>query len=260
MPEGDTIHRAANHLRPALEGRRILGVRSALVTLENAGLVGKVVDRVDARGKHLFFDLDDGRSVHSHLGMRGSWRIYAAGAAPRAGESLRLSLETADNVVVCWNAPLVEIVRGKSLPAHPVVGRLGSDPLRPDFDAARVLLALREQGQRPIAEALLDQRVIAGIGNVYKSELLFLCRTNPFAPAAALDTAKLAALVETARRLMRANVHGHGRTTRRASDGSRVWVYRRSGQPCLHCGARVRMRRGALGRSTYYCPSCQGVD
>jgi len=257
VPEGDTIHRTAVELRAVLEGRRIVAVRSALVTLENADLAGKVVERVEARGKHLFFDLDDGRSVHSHLGMRGSWRVYPIASAPRATvESLRLLVETAEHAVVCRNAPVVEILRGK----HPVAARLGPDPLRADFDVEKVLASLRAQGTRPIAEALLDQRVIAGLGNVYKSEVLFLCGISPFVAVAALDGAALETLVRAAARLLRANMGRGPRTTRRASDGSRVWVYRRSGQPCLRCGATVGMRRGALGRSTYFCPTCQRVS
>ncbi len=257
MPEGDTIYRAAEELRAALEGRRILAVRSALVTLENAGLEGTVVERVEARGKHLFFDLDDGRSIHSHLGMRGFWRIYPVASAPRATvESLRLLLETAEHAVVCRNAPVVDILRSK----HPVAARLGPDPLRADFDGKKVLASLRAQGVRPIAEALLDQRLISGLGNVYKSEILFLCGISPFAPVAALDDAALQTLVDVAARLLRSNRGRGPRTTRRASDGSRVWVYRRSGQPCLRCGATIAMRRGALGRSTYFCPACQRVS
>jgi endonuclease VIII len=262
VPEGDTIYRAASRLREALEGRRITRVRSFFAAIEDAELDGRVLDRIETRGKHLFLHFDDGRTLHVHLGMRGVWRIYPnANTLRSSGPARRLVLETAESVAVCWNAPVVELVRGRTLAAHPVVGKLGPDLLAADFDVAQALGRFREHGRRPVGEVLMDQRVMAGVGNVFKSEVLFLCQISPFLPAGALDDASLERLITTARRELRRSAASGRRATRRAVDGPRDWVYKRSGELCLRCGTRVRMEhQGAPPRSTYFCPACQGVE
>jgi endonuclease-8 len=262
VPEGDTIYLAASRLREVLEGRRIAKVRSFFPAIENAELEGHVVERVETRGKHLFLHLEDGRALHVHLGMRGAFRIYSKPSAPRSsGPALRLALETAESVAVCWNAPVVELLRERALPAHPVVGRLGPDLLGAQFDVADALRRVREHDARPVGEVLLDQRVMAGLGNVFKSELLFLCGISPFVPVHALDDAALQRLIESARREIRRSAAGGRRVTRRAIDGPRVWVYKRGGEPCLRCGSAIRMQhQGVPARSTYFCPTCQSVE
>ena len=261
MPEGDTVHRAAKRLREVLQGKRITMVRSFFAAIESAGLVGRSIDRIEAHGKHLFVHFDDRRALRVHLGMRGSWRVYPGKTAVRgSGPALRLLLETPESVVVCWNARAVELIAARTLASHPVVNRLGPDVLGADFDVAEALRRLRERDAQPIGEALLDQSALSGIGNVFKSELLFLCEINPFAPILQLEDQALERLITTARCQMRRSLAGGRRVTRLASDGPRVWVYKRGGQPCLRCGTTiVRRYQGEPARSTYFCPTCQRV-
>ena len=259
MPEGDTIFRAAATLQKAIGGREITGFRSPRPGLAAADLAGRRVERVEARGKNLLVLLDDGRALLSHMRMTGSWHIYRPGERWRKPErQARAVLETKDFVAVCFNAPVVELLTQRQLACHPGVARLGPDVLGEHFDPAEARRRLRERNDAAIGEALIIQRALAGIGNIYKSETLFLCGADPFRPVAAFTDEELDGIVATARELMSANLEGAARTTRRALDGGRYWVYGRSGSPCRRCGTRVRMRRqGLAGRSTYWCPSCQ---
>jgi endonuclease VIII len=261
VPEGDTVVRAATRLREALEGRRISRIRSFFPAIENAGLAGRKVERIETHGKHLFVHFDDGRALHTHLGMRGSWRIYPAGRAVRTtGPALRLLLQTNENVVALWNAPVVELVRGGARASQPVVKELGPDLLAAEFDVAEAVARLRAHDSRPLGEVLLDQRALSGIGNVFKSEVLFLCGIDPFSPVSAFGDQALESVITTARREMRRSTAAGRRFTRRAVDGPRVWVYKRGNQLCLRCGAAILMRhQGVPPRSTYFCPACQGV-
>jgi endonuclease VIII len=261
VPEGDTLFRTAVTLRRVLVGRPLRRVYSPLPAIVRAGLESRVVAAVESRGKHLLIRLDDGRVLHTHLGMKGSFHLYRpAEFSIGRGPALRLVLETDERVVACFNAPTVELVGARELGRHPRLATLGPDLLSPDFDAAEARRRLRELGRLTIAEALMRQSALAGVGNVYKSETLFLCQTNPFAPVVELSDETLDRLVRTSRELLRRNASGFPRATRRTLGGARVWVYRRSGEPCLRCGATVRMRRhGTTARSTYFCPSCQSV-
>lgn len=258
MPEGDTIHRAARTLERAIGGRLVSRAWSAVeVHRAIESLTGRVVERVEARGKHLLVRFDDGRTLHTHMGMEGSWHIYRPGEVwPRAREGAVAVLETDAWVAVCFEAPLVELVRAGAEPE--LVRRLGPDLLDPDADLDEALARLRAHGELAIGEAILRQSIVAGVGNVYKSEALFLVRADPFAKVGAMDEATLRELLVVARGLMRDNLTGRARTTRRRLRGSRLWVYGRSGKPCFECGTPVRMRRqGDAGRSTYFCPRCQ---
>ncbi len=259
MPEGDTIHRAARTLDRAIGGRvvtRASGDEETRRAIEP--LTGATVAKVEARGKHLLVRFDDGRTLHTHMRMDGSWHIYRPGERwMRPAHTAVAVLETEAWIAVCFDAPLVEVVRGD--PA--LVQKLGPDLLAPSVDLDEAIARLRACGELAIGEALLRQSAVSGIGNVYKSEVLFLRRVDPFAKVGALDDATLRALLEEARRAMKANLTGNARVTRRRFGGAKVWVYGRSGKPCFECGTPVRMRRqGDAGRSTYYCPRCQGVD
>lgn len=261
MPEGDTIHRAARALHAALAGKRILGFRSNKILARD--LVGRRIDAAEAHGKHLIVRLDDGRAIHSHMQMTGAWHVYRPGARWRRSEgAARVVIEAgpeggpADVVAVCFSAPTVELVVAKDA-VPDAVAHLGPDVLSPDFDAIEARARLRARGEAPIGEAIMDQTAIAGVGNVYKSEVLFVTRVDPFAPVSSLEDATLDAVIKAARRLMWSNLRGPMRTTRRG-EGPKHWVYGRSGLPCLRCGTPIAMRRqGALARSTYHCPSCQ---
>ncbi|MEO8430215.1 MAG: DNA-formamidopyrimidine glycosylase family protein [Acidobacteriota bacterium] len=256
MPEGDTIFRAARTLARALDGKTVLRFRADFPA---AGIPGRTVSRVEARGKHLLMHFDDGRALHSHMGMTGSWHIYRPGERWRKSErSARAVLETEDFVAVCFSAPLVELLSRDALARHPSLSRLGPDLLRPEFEVGAAASRLRERGDAAIGEALLHQGSVAGIGNIFKSEALFVCRLNPFVPVGKMAPEDVDRVVAEARRLMSASVEGQSRRTRESPAGPRYWVYRRSGQPCLACGAAIRMRRqGDAGRSTYWCPRCQ---
>jgi endonuclease-8 len=260
MPEGDTLHKIAAALTRALVGKPLLRVASPLPQIAGAGLSGRRVEAVEARGKNLLIRFDDGRTLYTHLRMHGSWHIKPRGV-PVRGPRARVVLETADLAAVCFNAPVVELLAPRAEQAHRVLAALGPDILAAEFDpdaaAERLLIA----GDLPIGEAVMDQRVVAGIGNVYKSELLFIHRIDPFARTAALAPEARRALMRDAQKWMRRNVEDRGfRTTRVALTGPRQWVYRRSGEPCLVCGATIAMARQGLGaRSTYYCPQCQGA-
>jgi endonuclease-8 len=270
MPEGDTIWRAAHTLNRALATRQIVRARSAVPSVRAERLVGARVNCVEARGKHLLIVFEDGRALHSHMRMHGSWHLYRPGERWQAPAfQARCVLETDAFVAVCFRAPLVEVLSPSALAQHPLLSGLGPDLLnpapgaepseQPDLFFAAVLERFRAHSELAIGEALLAQNLAAGIGNVYKSEALFLCGLSPFVRVAALEDAALRRLIETAQRLMRENLSPAPRRTRHAlGAGPRYWVYRRSGKPCARCGTLVKMQRqGAQLRSTYYCPECQ---
>ena len=256
MPEGDTIHRAANRMRPALAGHE-------LVRFEAARLVGdrprpgERIDGVEARGKHLLVHFSGGLTLRTHMKMTGSWHLYRAGERWQKGAHLARAVVEADSgwVAVCFQAPIVETYHRAAGEPLPLAG-LGPDlaAADPDLDAAVERVAtIADQGAE-IADALLDQRIAAGIGNVYKSEVLFLHGLDPFTPVADVAPDHLRRIFETAHRLLRANLDSHHRTTY----GGGVAVYGRRGQGCPRCGTPVRTRaQGPMARSTYWCPECQ---
>ena len=256
MPEGDIITRAAGNLHTVLAGRR-------LVRFEAPRLVGRppragtTVDGVEARGKHLLVHFSDGRALHTHLRMTGSWHLYRVGEPWRRPHSrARVVLEVEDGTVaVCFSAPTVELVDPAQTWRHTALGALGPDLCRADADldeAGRRLARLDPATE--LAVALLDQRVAAGIGNVYKSEVCFACRIDPGRPLADLDDATRQALIRTAATLLRANLD----TARRTTVPGGLAVYGRAGAASRRCGTTNRRRRqGAQARSTYWCPTCQ---
>jgi endonuclease VIII len=261
MPEGDTILRAARALGRALEGRTVVSVRSALPSVSGGGLAGRRILRVEARGKNLLFHFDDGRALHSHMRMSGSWHLYRPAERWRKPERFaRAVLETDEFVAVCFHAPVIELLSPRELARHPSLSRLGPDILAREFDLARAAAGLRCLVPLSIGEALLAQSAVAGIGNIYKSEALFVGKTSPFAPLAQLEDARIERVLLAARGLMSANLSGEVRATRGFA-GGRYWVYGRSGRPCFVCSTGIRMRRqGDAGRSTYWCPRCQPLS
>lgn len=265
MPEGDTIFRTAEVLRRSLlrgvVRRAWAQPRPGLVRVPRVdGLVGTTVTSVEARGKHLVIGFSNGQWLRTHMRVRGSWHRYAVGEAWRLPVSqASCVLETDTAVAVCFDAPEVELLSDAQLGRHAALTALGPDLLSPAFDAAEAVRRLRARPDVPLGEALLDQRALAGIGNVYKSEVCFIERVDPWRPVSALSDAPLAALVATARRLLLANAGGGRRvTTGMARPGASLWVYGRAGRPCRRCGTRIQARRqGEQGRLTYWCPSCQ---
>jgi endonuclease-8 len=260
MPEGDTIWRTARALQAALAGRTVLAFGSSLPAVAAAArrlaVVGQAVETVEAHGKHLLVRFEKGAVLHTHLGMRGSWRLARRTGA--RGPVARAVIETADVVAACSLAPVVELLSASQARAHPALARLGPDLLKPAFDPAVARRRLRERGPLAIGVALMDQTALAGIGNVYKSEVLFLCGVSPLARVGDLDDATVDRLVAKAGELLRRNLGtGMRRTTSPLAPGP-LWVYRRSGRPCRKCGTAVaRVVQGEQARSTYFCPACQ---
>jgi endonuclease-8 len=281
MPEGDTLHRVAAGLRPFLVGRPVTAARGRVPGPQVGRIVGRTVTAVDALGKNLLIRFDDGLEVRTHLRLNGSWHRYRPGERwRRAPARAVLVLEVPGSVAVCFDAPVVELFEQRAEHLHPSLGRLGPDLLAADFDAEGALHRLRDPARAPlpIAEALLDQRALAGIGNVYKSEVLWIERVSPFESVGELDDETLVRLITTARRLLLANVGegavavrrgpGRPRPERVTTEGDRraagdpLWVYRRTARPCRRCRTPIRSaRQGAdLPRTTYWCPTCQPGD
>jgi endonuclease-8 len=264
VPEGDTIFQTAAALRPLLVGQQILGARSGRTPgPQMQRVVGSRVTAVEPVGKHMLIHFDNGLVLHTHMRMNGTWHRYAPGERWRMAEwKARVVLEVAEHVVVCFNAPVAELMPARAAPIHPALAALGPDLLSPDFDAAEAFARLRSRADLEIAEALLDQRVMAGVGNVFKSETLFIESVNPWTPVASLADDRLTALIATAHRLLNENVTP-GRPHRVTTRGDphvhlSSFVYGRANQPCTRCGAAIRVQRqGSLNRSTYWCPRCQ---
>ena len=268
MPEGDTIHRAARALHAALAGQRIVRFESVFpqLTRVNADrpIAGQRMDRVEARGKHLLMWLDGGLVLRTHMRMHGSWHIYRPGDRwQRPRHELRILVETAPYVAVAFAVPVAELVDAGDIEREGPVAELGPDLLSEDFDAAEACARLAARPDMEVADALLDQRALAGIGNVFKSEVLFAARVSPFTPVRALSPAQLDRIVAIAVRQLRANVGesasaGGRRTTNRLDPSARLWVYGRRGRPCRRCGAPIqRTKQGPDARSTYWCDRCQ---
>ena len=254
MPEGDTLVRTANHLRPALAGQPLvqLTVRRNRYPLPAPGTT---VETVEARGKHLLIGFADGTVLASHLRMTGSWHLYRRGQRWRDEPgAMRAWVVVPGHEAVLFRAPTVAVWPARLGEPRPW-DLLGPDLCRPPVDLDEILVrAAAVAPDTEVADVLLDQHVAAGIGNVYKSETLFACRANPFTPAAELTEPVWRELFTRASALLVANL-GSGR---RRTYGSGLAVYGRAGRDCRRCGATVRAaRQGELDRITYWCPRCQ---
>jgi endonuclease-8 len=261
VPEGDTIFRTAASLRTWLGDRELTGARSTSPSVPAHVLVGDRVADVEARGKHLLIRFASGRVLHTHMRMTGSWHVYRAGERwKRPAGGARVVLEAGDRVAVCFDAPVVELLAARMEAVHPALQELGPDILREPFDPTEVVRRARTRlPGTPVGEILLDQRVVAGIGNVYRSECLFLAGLAPDTPLSVVPGDRLLLAVGEAARLMRANAGPAAGARRDVGLGpGRHWVYGRQGRPCRRCGAAVRVARiGRQARTAYWCPSCQ---
>lgn len=259
MPEGDTVWRTARQLNDALAGARLTSADLRVPRFATVDLQGREVLGTTARGKHLLTRLSGGLTLHTHLGMEGSWRSFAAGARWRGGPAhqVRAVLASENQQAVGYRLPLVELIRTEGEPS--VVGHLGPDLLGKDWDLDEALRRLTTDPARPIGEALLDQRNLAGIGNVYRSELCFLVRLVPWAPVEEVREPRR--LLHLAHRLLLLNRD----RTRRSTTGELrrdrlLWVYGRARAPCLRCGSAIRSAEtGPAGRArlVYWCSRCQ---
>jgi endonuclease-8 len=251
VPEGDTLHRAAARLKPALAGA-VLERFDARARRPHPR-PGERITSVEAKGKHLLVGFERGLVLDTHLGMSGTWQLYRCGERWRRPAHLaRVVIEVPGWVAVCFAAPHVHVAPN----AH--VEHLGPDLCVETADLEECVRRFRALDPSiETADALLDQRVCAGIGNVYKSEVCFACRVHPLTPVGHLDAAAVERLVSTAARLLRENLGGHGRATVGGRPGAFA-VYRRARQPCLRCGTPIVSRRtGVQARGTYWCPKCQ---
>lgn len=264
MPEGDTIFRTAASLRTWLIDREITAARALRPDLGISRLVGRTVTAVEANGKNLLMTFSAGSDapslvLHTHMRMTGSWHVYPVGAPWRKPErQARVVLTAGERVAVCFNAPIIELASAVATARRASIASLGPDVLVDPFDLDEVWeRAVRQSADRALGEVLLDQRIVAGIGNIYRCESLFLRGLHPWTALGALDRAAFDALVMEAATLMRANL---GPSTARSfgAGPSRPWVYRRAGLPCRRCGTTIRSRpQGPQARVAYWCSTCQ---
>jgi endonuclease-8 len=278
MPEGDTIYRAARALQKAIGGKVVTGFETGLATLarvnDDAPLVGRTVERVESRGKWCLIYFSGDLILVTHMLMSGSWHLYRRGEKWWMGRAkMRVVIRTADWEAVAFNVPIAEFHTTRSLERSSQVPKLGPDILSEEFTveggAARLAAYGLENPEAEIGVVLLNQRVLAGLGNVYKSEVAFAAGVNPFRAMRTITQPEIEKMVEVAKRYMKANVadasptgivtySGNRRTTHAMNREERLWVYRRQGQECRRCGVAVRMRKqGVQARSTYWCPVCQ---
>ncbi len=248
---------AAAALRTVLQGRTLhnaTGTADRLTELSGSTIVG-----VEARGKHLIIHFSNDLAIHSHMGMTGAWHTYGSKQPWRKPAAQAVAaLSTDAGCAVCFTPKQFRIVSERALSRDPVLQKLGPDLLGPPIDDAVFVERFRRQRSTEIGRAVMNQTVVAGIGNVYKSELLFLEQIHPRTSVETLTDQQLLQLRDRIVRLMRRNLDGRRRTTRFAGDRFRTWVYRRKGEGCLKCGATIEMiRQGDLTRSTYFCPTCQ---
>jgi endonuclease-8 len=273
MPEGDTIFRAARTLQRALAGKAVVEFESMVPALDrihdDAPITGRTIEQVRASGKHMLMHFSGDLVLRTHMRMNGSWHIYRPGEKwQRPRRDMRVVVATEDFQAVGFNIPVAEFIRARDIVRHLELSKLGPDVLSDNFAAEEAIRRIRERADTAIADALLNQRVLSGLGNVYKSEVLFMCRVNPFSPVAALDDNSVASIVDTSRRILLANVSeamapmttyaGFRRTTRRDDPRERLWVYGRARLPCRRCGTAVHVQKqGRDARLTYWCPACQ---
>jgi len=278
MPEGDTIFRAARALGKALSGKVVTGFETGLAQLarvnDDAPLVGTTVERVEARGKWCLIFFSGDLILVTHMLMSGSWHLYRAGEKWWMSRArMRVVIRTAEWEAVAFNVPIAEFHTARSLERTSQIPKLGVDVLSQEYTVETGAKQLMEYGivnkDAEIAVVLLNQRVLAGLGNVYKSEVAFAAGVNPFRAMKTITAKEYEAMAEIAERYMKANVidgagdgivtyAGNRRTTRSSDREERLWVYGRHGEECRRCGTAIEMRKqGEQARSTYWCRTCQ---
>lgn len=274
MPEGDTIFRSARTLKAALQGRTVTAFRTELAHLARVDvdkpLAGRSVDDVESRGKHILMYFSGDLILRTHMRMHGAWHLYRPGERwkqPR--RDMRIVIATDAFEAVAFRVPVAEFRTAATLERDDVIQSLGPDLLDEDADLDEAIARLRALADVPVGDALLNQRAVAGIGNVFKSEVCFAARLSPLETVGALDEATLRRVLEIARQQLRANVpdtrtaaltmwNGGRRTTGRAHPDQALWVYGRAGQPCRRCATPIALiKQGPDARLTYYCPACQ---
>jgi endonuclease VIII len=274
VPEGDTIFRAARALNRALAGSVVTEFKTVLPQLERVNydtpIVGRTIESVQASGKWLLMLFSGDLVLLTHMLMSGSWHIYRTGENwQRPLGDMRVVVESEKIVAVGFKIPVAEFHTSKSLARREGFNRLGPSVLATEFDETLAIERLLSRPDVELGVALLSQFLLAGLGNVFKSEVCFVCGLNPFRLVRTLTDDDLQRLVSTSRRLMLANVTGNSgdrivtytgfrRTTRRSDASARLWVYGRTGEPCRKCGTAISCRKqGVDARTTFWCPQCQ---
>lgn len=274
MPEGDAIHRTARTLKRALAGREVARFESVFPALtrvhDDAPITGRTVETVAAAGKHVLMMFSGGLVLRTHMRMNGSWHIYRTGERwRRPRRDMRIVIATDAFEAVAFTVPVAEFLTTKEAQRHDELRQLGPDLLADAFDEDEAVKRIRAGGDADIADAILNQRLVAGIGNIYKSEVLFLCGISPFARADAVSDDDLRRILRTARKYLQANVaHPRGgivtytgyQRSRGGGRSDRLYVYGRARRPCRKCGTSIRVRaQGPHARLTYWCPTCQAT-
>jgi endonuclease VIII len=272
MPEGDTIFRAARTLHQLLAGDVVTRFESVFPMLtrvhEDHRIVGRSIESVMSRGKHLLMTYSGDLILRTHMRMNGTWHVYPQGARwKKPHRDMRVILETSEVVAVAFNVPVAEFITTHELARHRPLSTLGPDLLDTNFDRQEAVRRVRARSGAQIGDVLLDQRAVAGIGNVFKSEVLFLAGIHPCTEAGVISDAELERLVDVARDELQANVLNPSqtlspafgrRTSRRLNPREKLWVYGRGGKPCRRCGTPIAGRAaGPDARLTYWCPRCQ---
>jgi endonuclease VIII len=257
VPEGDTIFRAARTLNTALAGktvRRFATVFPHLARVDDQQpIAGRTIERVTPAGKHLIIDFSGGLHLRTHMRMNGSWHIYRPGQRwKKRRDDMRVVVETDDWVAVAFNVPVAEFLDDRSLARQDDLRKIGPDVLGDAFDVDEAFRRVRAHPASEIANVLLNQRVVAGIGNIWKSETLFACGVNPFTRVADLSEQQVTCLLKSARRLMTRSANAQSRNN--------INVYSRGGEPCRTCRTPIASKKqGPDARLTYWCPACQRV-
>ncbi len=277
MPEGDTIFRAARTLNKALAGQIVTGFETVLPKLSrvdfDSPIVGRTVDGVEPKGKWMSMNFSGGLTLLTHMLMNGSWHIYRPGESwQKRAIDMRIVVKTEKIWAVAFNVPIAEFHTADTLRRRQGFRSLGEDVLAPKFDSEKAIESLRSRGDLEVGVALLSQSIIAGLGNVFKSEVAFACGVNPFRRMDSLNPDELTCLVETARKFLLANIAetsgdqmttytGMRRTTGRSNSEERLWVYGRRNEPCRKCGTKIESRKqGEDARITFWCPVCQPLS
>ncbi len=274
MPEGDTIYRAARTMHRVLAGHVVTRFEAAYAHLDRVNvdtpIAGRTIERCESAGKHHLIVFSGDLILRTHMRMNGSWHLYRHGERWwRGPQAMRVRIDTADWVAVAFNVTVAEFVTAKDLATTDPVAKLGPDLLGREFDRDEAVRRIVASGHQPIAQSLLDQRLVAGIGNIYKSEVLFMAGVSPFTPASAVPQPVLERLLELARGLLQDNVvesaspriqtYRNLRMTNPAmGHDESLWVYGRAGKPCRTCGTPIDVKKmGIDARTTYWCRCCQ---
>ena len=269
MPEGDTLARIADVLGRALTGQTVTNARGRPGGARLDKVVGATVESVESRGKHLLIGFSNGMTLHTHLAMTGEWHRYRPSERwHQPADRAVAVIETPAATAVAFNAPTVELIDTRALALHPRLRNLGTDVSKQEFDPELAIARIRDpaRAQASLGDALLDQRALAGLGNVYRSELCFMERVSPFTRVADIPDETLKRLVVRGAELVKQNSRGGARVTTSAGMPTRTYVYGRTGRPCLRCGSLIRSEvvrsasYSAAPRRVYWCPSCQATS